>query len=251
MISNRVRLNPAVRVKSLGQGCESVPRGCPAESDEALFLLKLRLHELTLLLPLKVKAIALVRKRMASQGVTQRLELELAEQREQLKDLSQLFQDWLKLTRFITQQQPNLDSPTPRTAAPAFAQVASQQHSLSDGGRFRGDESRLYTDLIAPAHKSFPPPAQQFQPELQPPHYSRETSALALVPLTRTSAEAVAEAVERAAKNQLKTPWNLNVRSMSRNELLENLRARFSKTPNPLSPPRPSHCRRSKRSGFS
>jgi hypothetical protein len=105
MICNRFRLTSTLRAKLLGKA-----QNTAAEFDEALFLLKLRLHELTLLLPLKVKAIALVRKRMASQGVTQRLELELAEQREQLKDLSQLFQDWLKVSSFITQNQPSLDS---------------------------------------------------------------------------------------------------------------------------------------------
>jgi hypothetical protein len=104
MILNRIRLTPALRAKLPSQGRYPLPSRCSAEFDEALFLINLRLRELALLLPLKLLAIKLIRKRMTAHGVTQRLELELAEQREQLKDLSQLSQYWLKLRNLITQQ---------------------------------------------------------------------------------------------------------------------------------------------------
>jgi hypothetical protein len=112
MIANRIRLTPALRAKLPSQAQRSAP--CiSVESDEALFLAHLRLSELALLMPLKLLAIALIRRRMATQGITQRLALELAEQREQLNDFSQLSREWIKRTDFIARQQPNLDSLEP------------------------------------------------------------------------------------------------------------------------------------------
>ena len=90
MIANRIRLTPKLRAK-LNAKAHAV-----ACADEELFLIHLRLSELALLVPLKLLAIRLIRKRIETHGATQRLECELAEQREQLKDLNQLSRDWLR-----------------------------------------------------------------------------------------------------------------------------------------------------------
>ena len=90
MIPNRIRLTPTLRAKRDAQA-QSVAR-----ADEKLFLTNLRLSELALLVPLKLLAIKLIRQHIAVHGATPRLESELAEQREQLQDLSQLSRDWLK-----------------------------------------------------------------------------------------------------------------------------------------------------------
>ena len=90
MIANRIHLTPTLRAK-LNAQTQAI-----AKSEEELFLIHLRLSELALLVPLKLLAIRLIRKRIEIHGATQRLESELSEQREQLKDLSQLSRDWLK-----------------------------------------------------------------------------------------------------------------------------------------------------------
>ena len=90
MIANRFHLTPKLRAK-LNAQTQAIAR-----SEEELFLIHLRLSELALLVPLKLLAIRLIRKRIATLGTTQRLECELAEQREQLKDLNQLSRDWLR-----------------------------------------------------------------------------------------------------------------------------------------------------------
>ena len=91
MIANRIRLTPKLRVK-LNAKAHAV-----ACADEELFLIHLRLSELALLVPLKLLAIRLIRKRIQTSGTTHRLESELTQQREQLQDLSQLSRDWLRL----------------------------------------------------------------------------------------------------------------------------------------------------------
>ena len=90
MIRNRFRLTPQLRAKLHAQ-TQAI-----AKSEEELFLIHLRLSELALLVPLKLLAIRLIRQRIATHGTTQRLECELAEQQEQLKDVSQLLRDWLR-----------------------------------------------------------------------------------------------------------------------------------------------------------
>ena len=90
MIANRFRLTPTLRAKLHAKAHAA------ARSDEELFFNHLRLSELALLLPLKLLAIRLIRQRIATHGTTQRLECELAEQQEQLKDLIQLSRDWLR-----------------------------------------------------------------------------------------------------------------------------------------------------------
>ena len=90
MIANRIRLTPQLRAKVHAKAQTA------ACADEELFLIHLRLSELALLVPLKLLAIRLIRQRIATHGTTQSLDCELAEQREQLKDLSQLSQDWLR-----------------------------------------------------------------------------------------------------------------------------------------------------------
>ena len=89
MIPNRIRLTPTLRAKRDAQA-QSVAR-----ADEKLFLIHLRLSELALLLPLKRLAMAQIRKRMIFSGPSTRLERELAEHQEQIRDLSQLAKDWL------------------------------------------------------------------------------------------------------------------------------------------------------------
>jgi hypothetical protein len=101
MIANRIRLTPTLRAKLHAQ-TQAI-----AKSEEELFLIHLRLRELLMLVPLKLQAIRLIRQRIANHGTTQRLECELAEQREQLQDLSQLSRDWLKS---ISNTQNNLNS---------------------------------------------------------------------------------------------------------------------------------------------
>ena len=101
MIRNRFRLTPQLRAKLKAKAHAA------ACAEEELFLIHLRLSELALLVPLKLLAIRLIRKRIATHGTTQRLECELTEQREQLKDLSQLSRDWLKL---ISSTQSNFGS---------------------------------------------------------------------------------------------------------------------------------------------
>ena len=90
MIRNRFYLTPTLRAKLQAQAHAA------ACAEEELFLIHLRLSELALLVPLKLLAIKLIRQRIAAHGATPRLESELVEQREQLKDLSQLSRDWLK-----------------------------------------------------------------------------------------------------------------------------------------------------------
>ena len=90
MIANRIRLTPTLRAKLHAKAHAA------ACAEEELFLIHLRLSELALLVPLKLLAIRLIRQRIATHGTTQRLDCELAEQREQLKDLSQLSRDWLR-----------------------------------------------------------------------------------------------------------------------------------------------------------
>ena len=90
MIANRIHLTPPLRAKLHAQ-TQAI-----AKSEEELFLIHLRLSELALLVPLKLLAIRLIRQRIATHGSNQRLECELAEQQEQLKDLSQLLRDWLR-----------------------------------------------------------------------------------------------------------------------------------------------------------
>ena len=90
MIANRIRLTPKLRAKL---NAKAQAAAC---ADEELFLIHLRLSELALLVPLKLLAIRLIRQRIATHGSNQRLESELSEQREQLKDLSQLSRDWLR-----------------------------------------------------------------------------------------------------------------------------------------------------------
>ena len=90
MIRNRFRLTPTLRAK---RDAQAQAAAC---ADEELFLIHLRLSELALLVPLKLLAIRLIRQRIAVHGATPRLVSELAAQREQLQDLSQLSRDWLK-----------------------------------------------------------------------------------------------------------------------------------------------------------
>ena len=89
MIANRIHLTPKLRAK-LNAKAHAV-----ACSDEELFLIHLRLSELALLLPLKQFAVAQIRKRIIFSGPSTRLERELAEHQEQIRDLSQLAKDWL------------------------------------------------------------------------------------------------------------------------------------------------------------
>ena len=113
MIANRFYLTPQLRAKLHAKAQAA------ACANEELFLIHLRLSELALLVPLKLLAIRLIRQRIATHGTTQRLECELAEQREQLKDLSQLSHDWLKS---ISNTQGNLNSSPCRASLSALLQ---------------------------------------------------------------------------------------------------------------------------------
>ena len=97
MIANRIRLTPQLRAK-LKTKAQRI-----AKAEEELFLIHLRLSELALLLPLKQLAVAQIRKRIIFSGPSLRLERELAEHQEQIRDLSQLAQDWLKVAERILQ----------------------------------------------------------------------------------------------------------------------------------------------------
>lgn len=101
MIASRLYLAPTRQTKLLSESS--------SEYDEALFLINLRLRELKLLLPLKQLALVQIRKRMASRGASVRLESELADQQEQIQDLTQLAEDWLNIAELITQQPHSLD----------------------------------------------------------------------------------------------------------------------------------------------
>lgn len=100
MIASRVRLtsNPP----------EKQNVSC-SKYNEALFLINLRLKELALLVPLKQTNIELIRKRMSGRGTSARLELELAEQQEELQDLVQLAEDWFTLAKLTTEQPSTLN----------------------------------------------------------------------------------------------------------------------------------------------
>ena len=113
MIANRFRLTPTLRAKLRAKAHAA------ACADEKLFLIHLRLSELALLVPFKLLAIRLIRQRIEMHGATQRLESELVEQCEQLKDLSQLSRDWLKS---ISNTQGNLNSSPCRASLNALLQ---------------------------------------------------------------------------------------------------------------------------------
>jgi hypothetical protein len=107
MIRNRFRLTPELRETLRKRHAIAPCSLLHPEIEEALFLIRLRLNELTLLVPLKQANLALIRKRIAAQGTTVRLEFDLAEQTEQIQDLLQLAEDWLNLSELIVQQAPS------------------------------------------------------------------------------------------------------------------------------------------------
>jgi uncharacterized coiled-coil protein SlyX len=80
-----------------------------SKSDEALFLIELRLKEIALLVPLKQSNVLRIRWRLASRDASPRLESELAEQQEQIQDLTQLAEDWLNIAQLISQHSTSLD----------------------------------------------------------------------------------------------------------------------------------------------
>ena len=123
MIANRFRLTPTLRAKL------NAKAHAAACAEEELFLIHLRLSELALLVPLKLLAIRLIRKRIETFGSTQRLECELAEQCEQLKDLSQLSRDWLK-TISSTQSNSNI-SPCSASLNALLQQLGADFECLS------------------------------------------------------------------------------------------------------------------------
>ena len=95
MITNRFRLTPQLRAKLKAKAQAA------ACAEEELFLIHLRLSELALLLSLKRLAMAQIRKRIIFSSPSARLERELAEHQEQIKDLSQLARDWLNVAERI------------------------------------------------------------------------------------------------------------------------------------------------------
>lgn len=94
MIRNRYRLTPKQQQKLSAQANELRLASDLADSQ---YLIMNRLRELTVLLSEKNNQIVNTRTRLAQRGTSPVLEREMAEQREQVEDLSQLAADWLKL----------------------------------------------------------------------------------------------------------------------------------------------------------
>ena len=94
MISNRYRLTPKQQQKLSAKANELRLASDLADSQ---YLIMNRLRELTVLLSEKNNQIVNTRTRLAQRGTSPVLEREMAEQREQVEDLSQLAADWLKL----------------------------------------------------------------------------------------------------------------------------------------------------------
>jgi hypothetical protein len=94
MISNRYRLMPKQQRKLSAKANELQLNSDLADSQ---YLITNRLRELAILLTEKTNQIANTRSRLAQRGTSQVLSREITEQREQIEDLSQLAQDWLKL----------------------------------------------------------------------------------------------------------------------------------------------------------
>jgi hypothetical protein len=94
MIRNRYRLTPKQQQQLSAQANELRLASDLADSQ---YLIMNRLRELTVLLSEKNNQIVNTRTRLAQRGTSPVLEREMAEQREQVEDLSQLAADWLKL----------------------------------------------------------------------------------------------------------------------------------------------------------
>jgi hypothetical protein len=102
MIANRYRLTPQQHQKLSAKAIELY---CISDLSDSQYLIANRLRELAILLAEKNNQIANTSSRLAQRGTSLVLERELTEQREQIEDLTQLADDWLKLLS-LSQQYP-------------------------------------------------------------------------------------------------------------------------------------------------
>lgn len=102
MIPNRYRLTPAQQQKLSAKANELRLASDLADSQ---YLITNRLRELAVLLSEKNHQIVNTRSRLAQRITSPVLERELTEQREQVEDLIQLADDWLKLLN-LSQKKP-------------------------------------------------------------------------------------------------------------------------------------------------
>jgi hypothetical protein len=102
MIANRYHLTLQQQQKLSSKTKELQ---CISDLSDSQYLIANRLRELSLLLTEKTNQIAHTRSRLAQCGTSQVLEREIAEQREQIEDLTQLANDWLTLLG-ICQKKP-------------------------------------------------------------------------------------------------------------------------------------------------
>jgi hypothetical protein len=102
MIPNRYRLTPQQQQKLSAKANELEWINDLSDSQ---YLIANRLRELAILLTEKTNQIVNTRSRLAQRGTSPVLEREIAEQREQIEDLTQLANDWLTLLG-ICQKKP-------------------------------------------------------------------------------------------------------------------------------------------------
>jgi hypothetical protein len=102
MIRNRYRLTPQQHQKLSSKANELRLTSDLADSQ---YLITNRLRELAVLLTEKTQQIANTRTRLAQRGTSPVLAREITEQQEQIEDLSQLADDWLKLLG-LSQKKP-------------------------------------------------------------------------------------------------------------------------------------------------
>ena len=102
MIPNRYRFTAEQQQKLSAKANE---RRLGSDLADSQYLIMNRLRELAILLTEKTNQIINTRSRLAQRGTSPVLEREITEQREQVEDLIQLADDWLKLLS-LSQKKP-------------------------------------------------------------------------------------------------------------------------------------------------
>ncbi len=104
-LANRYRLTPEQQQKL---STKAIELRLSRDLADSQYLIMNRLRELAILLTEKTHQIANTRSRLAQRGTSPVLEREIKEQREQIEDLIQLAEDWLKLLG-LCQKKPALN----------------------------------------------------------------------------------------------------------------------------------------------